>query len=64
MIPESIKNQLLTKAKNRFSEIFPVVNKLTLEECFTIEEITSKFKFYMLWYNDCQGSTHIEKIAM
>jgi hypothetical protein len=49
------KQQLIRKAERMYGEIFPCVNKSTLEECFT----TAANNSLVLWFNTADNSTHM-----
>jgi len=49
------KIQLIEKAKKIYGEIFPCINRKTLEECFTSTNNGEP----LLWFNTKDHSTHI-----
>lgn len=63
MITTIQKQSLIDKAKSKFTNIKPVGNKKSLDKCFEIWEETDK-TLLTFWYNDCQGSTHLETLTI
>lgn len=57
---EAEKKLLIEKAKVIYESIYPVINKKSFEECFTMEIINGE-TWLMFWYNDNNNSTHMEK---
>jgi hypothetical protein len=55
-----LKEQLISKAKDRFKNISPCPTRETLDQSFTIEENNLYF-----WFNTDDKSTHVlaEKIS-
>jgi len=49
------KKQLIQKAERMFGNIYPCVNKTTLDECFT----TAANDSLILWFNTADNSTHM-----
>ncbi len=49
------KKALIKKAEQLYGEIFPCVNKASLDECFT----TAANDSLILWFNTADNSTHM-----
>jgi len=56
---ETEKNELIKRATAK-GNIYPSGSKTTLDECITVEIIKGK-TWILLWTNDKDGSTHLEK---
>ena len=50
-----VKVDMINKAKLQFGDIYPVGDKSSLDECFTI---LSDRDTYLFWFNDKDNSTH------
>lgn len=49
----AIKNKMIKDAQRRFSSIYPVKSRNTLQDCFTVEK-----DIIIFWFNTDDASTH------
>jgi len=56
---ERFKMRLIKRARRKYNNIYPTINKTNMDECFTSHD--NKLIF---WFNTQDKSTHIETVKI